>query len=333
VNSADTPLNPEELLKHTRWMVPLARTLVRHDQAEDLVQDAWLALVKNPPRTEHATRSWLRSVLTRIANRRHREKYARDQHERAVARSEESRQQPDEIVERAQSHRLLVDMVLKLNEPYRTTVLLRYFGGLTTKDIAERQAVAVPTVRSRLNRAMELLRSDLDRQHRGDRQAWISALLPLAAAPSVPGMVAAESVGAESLRIASAVEAARTVATSVGGLLVMKKAVILAVCAVVVVLSFWAYRVERRDVHRLRIRRELSRSPLSACRPKPPKSGKFRRSCGPFPPFETGGGGQVPFERKWTAECACAAGVSGLRLYEGRDFSSVALRSLGRREV
>ena len=92
----------------------------------------------------------------------------------------ESLPSSDELLARLESQRLLADAVAKLREPYRSSILLRYYEGLTAVEIAERQGVPDGTVRVRLKRAHELLRESLDRSHDGDRGAWVAALIPLA---------------------------------------------------------------------------------------------------------------------------------------------------------
>ena len=60
--------------------------------------------------------------------------------------------------------RTLVTAVLSLSEPYRSTILWRYFGDLSSEEIAQRLATPASTVRNRLRRGLELLRSALERQ-------------------------------------------------------------------------------------------------------------------------------------------------------------------------
>ena len=69
---------------------------------------------------------------------------------------------------RTRAQRALVDMVLALDEPYRTTVLVRYFDDLSPNEVAERLGVPPSTVRSRLQRGLHALRSrmqDSDASH------------------------------------------------------------------------------------------------------------------------------------------------------------------------
>ncbi len=67
--------------------------------------------------------------------------------------------------------------MLALREPYRGTVLLRYFDGLDPCEIAARTSVPVETVRTRLKRAAAQLREAMDARHGGSRGAWAVVLV------------------------------------------------------------------------------------------------------------------------------------------------------------
>ena len=83
--------------------------------------------------------------------------------------------------------------MLDLSEPYRSTLLLRFFEQLSAEEIARRTGVPPSTVRNRTKRALDSLRERFDREHAGDRRAWALQLLPIAA----PGVGAtAVSTGA-----------------------------------------------------------------------------------------------------------------------------------------
>src|SRR5262249_56992245 len=82
-----------------------------------------------------------------------------------------------------------------LDEPFRTAVLLRFFEGLPPADVAVRTGVPLETARSRLRRALELLRSALDADAHGDRRAWLVALAPLAKAPIAAAAATTTTLG------------------------------------------------------------------------------------------------------------------------------------------
>src|SRR5262245_41100480 len=121
-----TPPSVETLLRHREWVSTVARTLVRDQaSAEDLAQEAWLAAARRPPADASSPRGWLASVLRRSAWKAHRGESRRGARERVAARPEATPATAD-VVAQAETHARLVREVLALDEPYRTTVLLRF---------------------------------------------------------------------------------------------------------------------------------------------------------------------------------------------------------------
>ncbi|MEW6743192.1 MAG: sigma-70 family RNA polymerase sigma factor [Planctomycetota bacterium] len=174
--------NPELLLSHVGWVRALARHLVQDPNlADDIAQDTWLAALKSRPDGDRPLQPWLRRVLRNVAHRTHRQRVRRWRREREAARPE-ALPSAAELHERASLQRALVDAVLRLEDPYGTTVLLRYFEGLPPREIARRLGVPVETVRTRTKRALDMLRARLDEEHGGERAAWCTALWPLVAA-------------------------------------------------------------------------------------------------------------------------------------------------------
>ncbi len=86
----------------------------------------------------------------------------------------------------------VVQAVNRLAEPYRTTILLRYFQELPPHQIAKRLGVPGGTVRSRLKRGIEQLRIELKPAGGGDSFATKLALLAPQAMgvgpPAAPGL-------------------------------------------------------------------------------------------------------------------------------------------------
>ncbi|MHC4732283.1 MAG: carboxypeptidase regulatory-like domain-containing protein, partial [Planctomycetota bacterium] len=113
-----------------------------------------------------------------------------------------------ESVARVELHRKVVDEVLALEEPYRSSITLRYFDGLSPKEIARRLGTPVRTVKTRLHRALERLRGRLDRLHAGDRETWCLALLPLAGVALESGGAGGLTAGALAMKKKLAIAAA-----------------------------------------------------------------------------------------------------------------------------
>lgn len=147
------PLPPEALLEHAAWLRRLASGLVRGDgDAEDLVQETWLAALRRPPSAEGSTRGWLGEVVRNARRMRGRRDGRRTRRESGSARLAEPAAPSAEICSRATRRATGPSaLVAELDEPIRTTVLLRYFEGLSAAEIARRQAVPAGTVRWRLS--------------------------------------------------------------------------------------------------------------------------------------------------------------------------------------
>jgi RNA polymerase sigma factor (sigma-70 family) len=176
------PIRPEDLLAHSAWLRRLAGTLVRGDaDADDLVQETWLAAIKSPPLDDRPVRGWLREVARNAWRMRARTEGRRERREaEGLAVGEPSTPSADELLTRLAAQRRLSALVTELPEPFRTTVLLRYFEGLSAAEIARRLRAPEGTVRWRLKTGLDRLRSALDRENGGDRARWCLLLGPLA---------------------------------------------------------------------------------------------------------------------------------------------------------
>lgn len=174
-------LRPEDLLAHAGWLRHLALGLVRGAaDPEDLVQATYLAALKNPPEGDLPIRRWLAQVLRNVWKMRVRSTTRRAFRETEFAASEyaDGATSPEALLARFQTQRLLSDLVAELEEPYRSTVLLRYQEGLSSAEIARTQNVPPGTVRWRLMTGLEKLREALDSKNEGNRRAWMVLLLP-----------------------------------------------------------------------------------------------------------------------------------------------------------
>jgi RNA polymerase sigma factor (sigma-70 family) len=179
------PHRPEQHIADMAWLARVARALV-HDPAtaEDLAQDTWIAALRRRARGEDAGRGWLsRAVRGRLWNLR-RDEQRRQERERDVAR-QEALPSTDSLVERAELQARLAGALARLDEPLRTTALLRFLEGLTPEEIAARQGAKVDTVRKRLRAAVARLRAGINDD---DRRA-LSALAAFAV-PATDTLVA-----------------------------------------------------------------------------------------------------------------------------------------------
>jgi len=177
----DAAPTPEELLAHADWLSRLARTLVGDAAAPDLVQDTFEVALTRPPRRDGPLRPWLAGVARNVARMRARAGARRARREESAAPAADA-PSPEDLVTRVETQQLVARIVLELEEPFRSTLLLRYYEGLTAAAIADAQGVPAGTVRWRLKEAIGRVRAELDRHHDGDRRRWAVMLAPLAGA-------------------------------------------------------------------------------------------------------------------------------------------------------
>jgi RNA polymerase sigma factor (sigma-70 family) len=179
------PALTDQLLRHAGWSRRLAHSLLGDEsQAEDAVQDAWLAALRFRPRLDRPLGPWLRAVLRNsVINRRRGEGRRRAIEHRYGAGEVVSPPppSPEELLERLQTQRLLAEVVSGLAEPYRQTVLLRYFEGRSSEEIAAQMRLPAATVRGRLRTALGELREALQ-SRLGGRRVWMIALQRLTSA-------------------------------------------------------------------------------------------------------------------------------------------------------
>src|SRR5262245_27991146 len=152
----------EDLLGHADWLRRLASGLVRGDDPEDLVQDTWLSALRSPPEPGVPPRSWLAVVLRNFALRRWRGARARERAQAELAAATDALQAAAPALESAHLQRRLAEMVLALEEPFRATVLLRYYDGLSSSEIGAGLGVPPGTVRWRLKEGLRRLRARLE---------------------------------------------------------------------------------------------------------------------------------------------------------------------------
>ncbi len=204
----------ESLLAQRAWMRSLARSLVRDDSAaDDLAQEAWVDALRSPPVHGRGIRGWLATILRRRARDSWRSASRRAGREEAAARPEAVRSAADVVAE-ADLHRRVVEAVLALEEPFRGTLLLRFYEDRTPAAIAAAQGIPAATVHSRIRRGLERLRARLDGDSGGGRTAWVAALLPLAGFREAAGALGTAG--------------ATTVAATTGGVLMGTKMVLAA---------------------------------------------------------------------------------------------------------
>lgn len=221
MSSSATPIPIDRLLAHREWVRRVARAMVRDENdADDLEQGMWLDALQHPPRSARSLRGWLFTALRRDRVNARRSEDCRARREEATAHAEATPPAED-LVARADAHTRVAVAVMALAEPYRSTILYRFFEDLPPSEIARRQGVPVETVRTRLKRALAQLRARLDAEYHGHRGAWSLALIPSLRRPS-PGSTAgvsavAAAMGALTMGVKSNAAAVALVVLLLGG--------------------------------------------------------------------------------------------------------------------
>jgi RNA polymerase sigma-70 factor, ECF subfamily len=171
-------LDPAQLLADAAWLQRLARSLADSEaDADDLVQQTWIAAWRRGPATDRSLRPWLAKVARDLANMRRRGERRRAAREQVPEL--EPTTPPDALLETMRLHRVLVDLVLGLAEPYRSAVIWRYVEGRSAASIARSLGIPEATVRGRLREALARLRAGLDAST-GNRKAWAPMVLAAA---------------------------------------------------------------------------------------------------------------------------------------------------------
>lgn len=181
-SSAASLHDPSSLLEHVGWVRELAQRLVRDSHAaDDLTQETMLAAIENRDTETRSPRAWLGRVLRNVLWERVRQNQRRQAREQVVAKQNVTASSA-ELVEKVDTHRTLVDAVLRLPEHYRIVLLRRYFEGETPTQIAAALDMPISTVKTRLQRGLERMRGELDDAY-GNRERWQPALIGLIGVP------------------------------------------------------------------------------------------------------------------------------------------------------
>jgi RNA polymerase sigma factor (sigma-70 family) len=209
---ADSAPTADELLAHTEWLTRLARALVGDSAAGDVVQDTYEVALTKPPKREGPLRPWLGGVARNVARMATRGRVRREQREANTPVLDEV-PSPEQLVARVEMQQRVGRLVLELPEPLRSTLLLRFFEGMTAAEIGRVQGIPAATVRSRVKDALDRIRATLDTEHGNNRRAWAVLLAPLPAVPKGTAAVVGGLLVKTSVKVLLAVLVAAVIVT------------------------------------------------------------------------------------------------------------------------
>jgi RNA polymerase sigma-70 factor, ECF subfamily len=168
--------------EHHRGVYAAAhRILGNAPQAQDVVQDVFLRLWRNPHKFD-GRRGEVGSYLRLMARSRALDVWREGQAAgratdrlKLVVGQEDARveDRPAAMVEREGDRRAVRGAVAALPDPQREAVVLAYWGGLTAEEISRRSRVPLGTVKSRIRLGLVKLRAEMERDEgaAGDRLA------------------------------------------------------------------------------------------------------------------------------------------------------------------
>ncbi len=179
----------ELLLAHEAWVRQLAQRMAGDPhRADDLAQNTWLAVLGARWRRTSSPRAFLAGVLRRRDRFERRTHGRRREHEAQVAPKGDVPSAVDAL-ERAEMARELSRLLVELEEPFRSVVLLKIQTERSAASIAAELGISVKTVESRLARGLARLRERWRRRHPHDAFACLALLggharVPLATSAS-----------------------------------------------------------------------------------------------------------------------------------------------------
>lgn len=136
------------------------RILGNHADAEDVVQECFLKLFRNPPRKVVSMGSWLHRVATNVALDLRRRAQRRIRRESLY---DEAMQTPGSIAS-PEIDAFVDDAIDNLSEQYRDLVVSHFLEGETLSHMATQRGVSQQTLSYRKRKALEQLRNTLSRR-------------------------------------------------------------------------------------------------------------------------------------------------------------------------
>ncbi len=172
-------VHQKELLAQIGWVRSLAIQLVRDpDIADDLTQDAMLVALTSSVEKPASVRGWFASILRNLSRTQGRSERRRSERE-DLLRVPDRLPSTLQVVERAGAYQEIVAELMQLAEPYRSTLLYRFFDGLSLREIAERMSLTESTVSTRTQEGLRRLRLRLKPNDESEGLAWLSGLASL----------------------------------------------------------------------------------------------------------------------------------------------------------
>jgi RNA polymerase sigma-70 factor (ECF subfamily) len=133
----------------------LLRVTGNRDDADDLLQDAWIRVARGAPGFDRGRRArpWLYGIAANLARDLHRRRGVR------LRAAHEIRSEPPPPAPRPLDRIDLRERLARLPERLREVLVLRFYDDLDEAEMAEALGIPRGTVKSRLHGAIRALRS------------------------------------------------------------------------------------------------------------------------------------------------------------------------------
>lgn len=160
----DTVQKPDAAFEETlrrmvdTWQTPLLRTccaiLGSEELAKDAVQETFLKAFRALPafRGECSEKTWLMRIAVNVCK-----DMLRGSWFRMIDRSVHPDRLPEPVCMPSDEDRLLMESILALPVKQREVILLYYYHGMSTKEIAHALGISQPSVSGRLRNAKKQL--------------------------------------------------------------------------------------------------------------------------------------------------------------------------------
>ena len=249
-SASEGALDLDQLLQHRRFLQSLVRGMIADEQGvEDVLQETWIKALERPPGRLDSLRAWLARVARNAALNRLRGERRGAERDRRAARSELVETSGLDTAQKLERQQHVLAAVMRLREPRRTTIHMRYFEDREPAEIARVMNVSVNTVHDRLRRGRQELRRELERvlgQDVAARGLMGLYLLPLAGLPESATTALQAQLAATAAAGATGAAVTTTLAPKLlGGLLMSKKVLVAATIAVCAAGVYWTVRGSR----------------------------------------------------------------------------------------
>lgn len=169
-----------QLVENTHWIRGVARRMLSDEHlVDDIVQQTYITALNNQEREIRNFRAWVYTVVRNFVRMAMRDRQRRRNWEAGAAKAEEVFPSVDPC-EADEIRGRLIEQVLELKEPYRSTLVQYYYEDLNSNEIAAREGVPPNTVRVRMRRAITQLRERIERRYNGESKEWRFGLVAVA---------------------------------------------------------------------------------------------------------------------------------------------------------